>query len=154
MAAPLLPAHWVVFICVENACRSLMAEAMFNASPPAGWEATSGGVRPASRANDRTAPMLREIGLDLPGHPPQLVTREGMDRATVRVTMGCLDDASCPAHLKTLELRDWGLPDPAKLDDAGFRAVRDQLRGRVEGLRREIELAHRRTSSRLAPTTL
>ena len=129
----------VLFICVQNACRSLMAEAMFNAAAPAGWKAESGGVRPAKAPNARTGRMLTEVGLELPNHAPQLVTAEGMDRATIRVTMGCLDDASCPARLKTLELRDWGLPDPSKLDDAGFRKVRDELLQRVDALRAEIE---------------
>ena len=53
-----------------------------------------------------------------------------MEEARVRVTMGCLDDESCPARLKSLELRDWSLPDPAALDDEGFRQVRDRIRGR------------------------
>jgi arsenate reductase (thioredoxin) len=137
----------VLFICVENACRSLMAESMFNAAAPEGWRAESGGVRPVAAPNPRTAPMLGEIGLTLPGHAPQLVTNEAMERASLRVTMGCLDDASCPARLKTLELRDWGLPDPAALDDAGFRAVRDQLRDRVNSLRTELELDRRRRAA-------
>lgn len=137
----------VLFICIENACRSLMAEAMFNAHPAPGWTATSAGTQPAPQPNPRTGPMLEEIGLALPGHQPQLLTRERIDEARVRVTMGCLDDASCPAHLKGLELRDWGLPDPARLDDAGFRRVRNDLRERVEGLRRELVLQDRRRAA-------
>jgi len=134
----------VLFICVGNSGRSLMAEAMFNANPPGGWTAISAGTSPAASANPRTGPMLREIGLDLPPHPPQLLTTEMMDGARYRVTMGCLDDAACPARLKALELRDWSLPDPVQLDDAGFRAVRDRLVGLVKGLRTEIVLADRR----------
>ncbi len=88
----------VLFICVENACRSLMAEAIFNAHPPPGWIATSAGTEPAVAANPRTGPMLAEIGFTLPAHAPQLLTREMMDAARQRVTMGCLDDASCPAQ--------------------------------------------------------
>jgi len=88
--------------------------------------------------------MLREIGLDLPPHPQQLVTAEMLDNARFRVTMGCLDDAACPARLKTLDLRDWALPDPIQLDDAGFRAVRDRVVGLVKGLRTEIVLSDRR----------
>jgi protein-tyrosine-phosphatase len=137
----------VLFVCVENACRSLMAEAMFNARPPPDWTAVSAGTRPASGPNPRTAPMLGEIGLKLPGHTPQLLTREMMDQAGLLVTMGCLDDASCPAHLKELELRDWGLSDPAKLDDGGFRRVRDELQRRVEGLRRELAGGGRQRTS-------
>lgn len=134
----------VLFICIGNSGRSLMAEAMFNANPPEGWTAISAGTKPSAVANPRTAPMLREIGLDLPAHPPQLLTPEMMDEARVRVTMGCLDDASCPARLKTLELRDWALPDPAHLDDDGFRQLRDRLAGLVKGLRTELVLTDRR----------
>ncbi len=142
----------VVFICVENACRSLMAEAMFNASSPPGWQATSAGTVPSPSSNPRTLPMLAEIGLALPDHPPRLLTKELMDRADLRVTMGCLDDASCPAHLKELELRDWGLRDPARLDDAGFREVRDDIRQRVDRLRLEISLHDRRLGRTQAPS--
>jgi arsenate reductase len=137
----------VLFICVENAGRSLMAEAMFNADPPPGWRATSAGTRPARAPNPRTKRMLEEKGLALPDHPPQLLSTDTMDQARIRVTMGCLDDASCPAHLRSLELRDWSLEDPAKLDDAGFRAVRDQVASRVSGLRTELMLSDRRMAS-------
>ncbi|MCI4352136.1 MAG: low molecular weight phosphatase family protein [Thermoplasmata archaeon] len=136
----------VLFICVGNAGRSLMAESIFNAQPPEGWTAVSAGTRPAPEPNARTGPMLKEVGLELPPHPPQLLTTEMMERARVRVTMGCLDDESCPARLKTLELRDWALPDPARLDDAGFRAVRDDITYRIEGLRRELALSNRLTA--------
>ncbi|MGA8710965.1 MAG: low molecular weight phosphatase family protein [Thermoplasmata archaeon] len=141
------PAKVVLFICVGNSGRSLMAEAMFNANPPEGWTAISAGTSPAASANPRTGTMLRELGLELPPHPPQLLTPEMMDGARVRVTMGCLDDASCPARLKTLELRDWALPDPAHLDDDGFRQVRDRIAGSVKGLRTELVLTERRAAS-------
>jgi arsenate reductase (thioredoxin) len=137
----------VLFICVGNSGRSLMAEAAFNAHPPEGWTAVSAGTKPAASANPRTRIMLEEIGLVLPPHPPQLLTSEMMDQARVRVTMGCLDDASCPARLKTLELRDWALPDPATLDDDGFRRVRDQVVTHVRGLRTELVLGNRRSAS-------
>jgi arsenate reductase len=137
----------VLFICVENACRSLMAEAMFNRNPATGWRAISAGTQPAEAPNPRTEGMLREIGLELPSHPPQLLTDEMMTTSRVIVTMGCLDSASCPAKLKVIEVRDWALPDPAKLDDAGFRQVRRDLQGRVEGLRRELALADKRRAA-------
>lgn len=141
------PAKVVLFICVGNSGRSLMAEAMFNANPPEGWVAISAGTSPATAANPRTGPMLRELGLELPRHPPQLLTPEMMDQARVRVTMGCLDDASCPARLKSLELRDWALPDPGPLEDDGFRQVRDRIAGLVKGLRTELVLSDRRKAA-------
>ncbi len=88
--------------------------------------------------------MLKEIGLPLPLHPPQLLTPEAMDESRVRVTMGCLDDESCPARLRTRPVQDWALPDPAKLDDVGFRRVRDALAARVADLTRELSRSDRR----------
>jgi protein-tyrosine-phosphatase len=87
--------------------------------------------------------MLAEVGIAAPAHPPQLLTAETMDSARMRVTMGCLDDRSCPAHLKGLELRDWALPDPARLDDEGFRRVRDEILACVNALRSELTAAAR-----------
>ena len=124
----------VLFVCVENSCRSLMAEAIFNAAAPDGWIGLSAGTRPAARPNPRTEPMLRELGLEPPPHPPQELTAEMIEAATVRVTMGCLDDASCPANLSSRPLVDWGLTDPARLDDAGFRRVRDEIAVRIDEL--------------------
>ena len=135
----LMPNRLVLFICVENAGRSLMAEAMFNARPPEGWRASSAGTRPAAAPNPRTISMLREVGLEVPAHPPRALTPPLMDEATLRVTMGCLDDASCPARLKQLPTRDWALPNPSKLDDEGFRRVRDQLSRLVTELKGELE---------------
>jgi arsenate reductase len=129
----------VLFVCVENAGRSLMAEAFFNADPPPGWRAVSAGTEPARHANPRTGPMLREVGVDPPDHLPRLLTPELIDGAELRFTMGCLDRDSCPAHLKSRPLEDWQLPDPALLDDAGFRSVRDEIRRRVIELRQRIE---------------
>jgi arsenate reductase (thioredoxin) len=133
----------VLFVCVENSCRSLMAEAIFNAHPPQGWRAISAGTEPASEANPRVQRMLEEIGLETPSHRPTLLTNEMMTESRVRITMGCLDSASCPAKLKTIEVTDWALQDPAKLDDEGFRRVRHEIRQRVEGLARDIALRER-----------
>ena len=88
--------------------------------------------------------MLSEIGLGLPSHPPQPLTKEMDDAVDRRITMGCMDDASCPVHLKEHKFTDWELPDPALMDDAGFRQVRDTLRDRVRRLRLELVVADRR----------
>jgi len=141
--------NYVLFICVHNACRSMMAEAMFNVDPPEGWTARSAGTAPARAADPRSGPMLREIGLELPAHPPRALEPTEMNEARIRVTMGCLDDESCPARLKQLPVRDWGLDDPARLDDAGFRRVRTEIADRIRELKREIARAP--TSDPLGP---
>ncbi len=118
-----------------------MAEAFFNANPPPGWRAVSAGTEPAAVPNPRTGPMLREVGITRPPHAPQPLTEEIAQAAAVRVTMGCLDHASCPAHLRRSGVVDWGLPDPARLDDAGFRRVRDEIARRVRALAGELAQA-------------
>jgi arsenate reductase len=128
----------VLFVCVENAARSLMAEAIFNANSPEGWVAESAGTRPAAHPNPRTSRFLDEIGLTLPAHPPQALSDTQMTEADRVVTMGCLDDASCPANLRKRPLVDWALQDPATLDDVGFREVRDEIRRRVAALAAEL----------------
>ncbi len=145
----LMAERTVLFVCVENAARSLMAEAFFNADPPDGWRAISAGTSPAPIPNPRTAPMLREIGIEPPMHPPRALSPEMIDGAGRRITMGCLDDASCPARLETLELADWELPDPARLDDDGFRRVRDQLVDRIRRLRLELLIPDRHRAGAL-----
>ncbi|HEV2317912.1 MAG TPA: arsenate reductase ArsC [Thermoplasmata archaeon] len=128
----------VLFVCVGNAARSLMAEAFFNADPPTGWRAVSAGTQPARLPNPRTAPMLAEVGVAPPPHRPQALTESMTDSAQVRITMGCLDEASCPARLKSGPVEDWGLPDPAALADPEFRSVRDEIRRRVAELRTRL----------------
>jgi arsenate reductase len=139
----------VLFVCVENACRSLMAEAIFAANAPAGWVADSAGTRPAARPNPRTERFLEELGLSLPRHAPRELTTESMEGADLVITMGCLDDASCPARLKARPLRDWGLADPAALDDDGFRSVRDDIARRIASLIEEIRPAEASRTSDL-----
>jgi arsenate reductase (thioredoxin) len=134
----LMAERTVLFVCVENAARSLMAEAFFNADPPDGWRARSGGTAPAAFPNPRTGPMLRERGLVLPDHAPRAVTAEEIAAAGRRIAMGCLDSASCPARLKEGPVEDWALPDPARLDDDGFRRVRDEIGSRVARLKLEL----------------
>jgi len=131
----------VLFLCVENSARSLMAEAIFNAANPVGWVAVSAGTRPSMWANPRTATMLGELGLELPAHRPQAATPSMIEGAALRISMGCLDDPSCPARLKSLPIRDWKIPNPVDLDDAGFRKVRDLVAVQVNSLLTELGLA-------------
>jgi arsenate reductase len=128
----------VLFVCVENAARSLMAEAYFNARAPEGWGATSAGTEPAGAPNPRTGPMLEEVGLSLPSHPPRRLTPEEAQGAALVITMGCLDRESCPLYLVPQVTEDWKLPDPARTDDRGFREVRDEIGRRVGTLIAQI----------------
>lgn len=121
----------ILFVCVENSCRSQMAEGFARAVAPPGVRVFSAGSRPSGRVNLRAIQFMAERGIDLSGH-----RSEGLDDLPAVawdevVTMGCGD--ACP-HLPARRRLDWALPDPKHLDDDGFRAVRDQIEARVREL--------------------
>lgn len=125
-------ARHILFVCVENSCRSQMAEGFARAAAPAGVLVFSAGSRPSGRVNPRAVRFMAERAIDLSGH-----RSEGLESLPAGVnwdevvTMGCGD--ACP-HLPARRRLDWALPDPKDLDDDGFRAVRD----RIETLVREL----------------
>src|SRR2546427_737871 len=84
----------VLFVCVENTFRSVLSEALFNATAPPGWRAESAGVQAAPSINPVVPELLREIGIELGTKTPRTVTPGITARATRVVTFGCLD--RCP----------------------------------------------------------
>ena len=121
----------VLFVCVENSCRSQMAEGFARALGLGRVEAHSAGSRPSGRVDPRTIEMMREAGIDLSG-----ARSKGLDDLPGGtwdwiVTMGCGD--ACP-HLPARDRADWDLPDPKGMDDAGFREVRDRTQALVADL--------------------
>lgn len=129
----------VLFVCVGNASRSMMAEAIFNRQGPDGWRAVSAGVAPARATNPNTGPMLSEIGVPLPPHPPQALTEKMVEEATVRISIGALDHPSCPEWFVRSHPRRWEVADPHHLDGEEFRRIRDSLRSQVEALVEELD---------------
>lgn len=125
----------VLFVCVENACRSQMAEAFARRLAGPGVEAFSAGSDPAERVNPRTEAFLGERGLTLDDPTPTSVEELPSVLYDVVVTMGCGD--RCPSLPADLRM-DWDLPDPAELSDDGFREVRDDIASRVGKLVRSL----------------
>lgn len=130
------PVH-VLFVCVRNAGRSQMAEALFNAMAAQRglpFRAESAGTMPARQVHPEVVAVMRELGIDLSSQQPRLLTNEMVSNARKVVTMGCAVDASaCPAvFLRDVE--DWGLPDPEGRDMEEVRAIRDMVRQKVEAL--------------------
>lgn len=120
----------VLFVCVENANRSQMAEAFARMHGGADVEALSAGSRPSGTINPRAVRFMAERGYDLGTHASKSLDRiEGEFDAVV--TMGCGD--SCP-WVPARRREDWALPDPKHLDDEGYRAVRDEIESRVRAL--------------------
>jgi arsenate reductase len=120
----------VLFVCVENANRSQMAEAFARMHGGGSVEALSAGSRPSGRINPKAVRFMAELGYDLSGHASKSLDDVTGEFDAV-VTMGCGD--SCP-WVPARRREDWALPDPKDLDDAGYRAVRDEISARVKTL--------------------
>lgn len=122
----------VIFACIHNAGRSQMAAAFFNqlaASQKA--HAISAGTEPGSRVHPEVQAVMQEAGIDLSHTKPQKLTEELAKNAQLLITMGCGD--KCP-YVPGLRRDDWPLPDPKGLPIEEVRAIRDQIRRRVEDL--------------------
>lgn len=117
-----------LFVCVGNSGRSQMAEAFARAL---GIDAASAGSNPASEIMPRTIAVMAEKGISLEGHRPKTLNEIPAGEWDYVVTMGCGD--ACP-WVPARHREDWDLPDPKDLDDAGFRAVRDEIEARVKKL--------------------
>ena len=120
----------VLFVCVENANRSQMAEAFARLYGGAAVEACSAGSAPSGRITPRAVQFMAELGEDLGTHASKPLDEIQGNFAAV-VTMGCGD--RCP-WVPAGRREDWSLPDPKNLDDAGYRAVRDEISARVQAL--------------------
>lgn len=121
----------VLFVCVQNAGRSQMAEALFRLAAGARHEARSAGSRPAAAVHPEVVDAMRELGVDLAARVPRALSEADAAWADVVVTMGCGD--ACPL-LPGKRYVDWELPDPAGRSLAEVRLVRDGIARRVDEL--------------------
>ena len=129
----------VLFVCVENAARSQMAEALFN-KIAGKKEAQSAGTEPAEKVSSKAIAVMKEIGIDISTQTPKLLTNEMVEKADKIITMGCLDNASCPLFLleDKSKLEDWKIEDPRGKPIEKVREIRDEIKRRVERLAGEI----------------
>ncbi len=122
----------VLFACVHNAGRSQMAAAFFNAlADPAKARAVSAGTQPGAQVHEEVVEAMRELGIELAGVTPRLLTDELAAQARLLVTMGC--GGACP-FVPGLSRADWPLRDPKGQPIEIVRAIRDEVRDRVAGL--------------------
>jgi arsenate reductase (thioredoxin) len=125
------PLPRLLFVCVENSCRSQMAEGFAHALGQGRITAFSAGSRPSGQVNARAIQFMRERGIDLAAQRSKGLDGLPAVHWDYVVTMGCGD--ACP-HLPARHRLDWDLPDPKQLDDDAFRAVRDRIRRLVHDL--------------------
>ena len=125
----------MLFLCVHNAGRSQMALGWFNHLAGDRAIAWSGGSEPDTEINPAAVAAMAEVGIDITAEFPKPWTEEIVEAADVVVTMGCGD--ACPLYPGKRYV-DWELDDPAGLDVAAVRPIRDEIRTRVAALLDEL----------------
>jgi protein-tyrosine-phosphatase len=125
----------VLFVCVENSCRSQIAEAFARLHGGAAVEAYSAGSRPSGVVNERAIASMKEIGYDLSAHGSKSLDDIPPGPFDAVVTMGCGD--ACP-WVSAKRRDDWAIPDPKQMEPEEFRNVRDEIEARVKELLRAV----------------
>jgi arsenate reductase len=125
----------VLFVCLHNAGRSQMSEALFERVASTTDHARSAGTEPAARVHPAVVDAMRELDIDIADRVPRRLTDELARWADVVVTMGCGD--ACP-YIPGRRYIDWQLPDPAGQPLDAVRAIRDDIDARVKRLASEL----------------
>jgi arsenate reductase (thioredoxin) len=127
----------VLFVCIENSCRSQMAEAFAHIYAPDLIEAFSAGSHPSGEINPRVMTVMAELGYDLGNHSSKSLQEIPQVKYDYVITMGCGDE--CP-FIPAEAHEDWDLPDPKMLPLEEFRQVRDRIGECVKELAERIEV--------------
>jgi arsenate reductase len=125
----------VLFVCLHNAGRSQMSQALFEREAGGAHESRSAGTTPSDRVYPEVVAAMRELGMDLSGRQPQRLTDELARWADLVVTMGCGDE--CP-YIPGKRYIDWDLTDPKGKSLEEVRSIRDDIAGRVRALVGEL----------------
>ncbi len=126
----------ILFVCVENAGRSQMAEGFLREYAPQ-FDASSAGTQPKSQLNPMVVEVMKEIGIDITKQKPKELTNK-MIGQSITVNMGCMDSESCPS-LFVKDVIDWNILDPKDKDIDQVREIRDQIKKEVLGLIKKLE---------------
>lgn len=116
----------VLFVCVENAGRSQMAEAFFRKYAPANFNVVSAGTVPSSQLNPIVVQVMKEVGIDMTQQSPKQLSNEMIENSSKTINMGCMDKESCPA-LFVNDVLDWNISDPKEKSIDDVRKIRDQI---------------------------
>jgi arsenate reductase len=128
----------VLFVCLHNAGRSQMSQALFERAARGRHSGRSAGTTPGKRVHPEVVEAMRELGIDLSARVPKLLSSEDAEWADVVVTMGCGD--KCP-YIPGRRYVDWNLPDPKGQPIEMVRATRDEIAVRVDRLLAELDRA-------------
>jgi arsenate reductase (thioredoxin) len=123
----------VLFVCVENAGRSQMAEGFFRKYAPRGYMTLSAGTKPSGDINPLAIEVMKEVGIDISNQKSKDLTEDMMRNSTKIVNMGCMDNSFCPT-LFIPNVIDWGIEDPKGKPIETVREIRDDIEQRVKQL--------------------
>jgi arsenate reductase (thioredoxin) len=128
----------ILFVCVHNSGRSQMAEAFFNKLAGGKAQALSAGTQPASDVNQAVVEAMREVGINISGNKPKILTLDMVQKAERMITMGCGAEARavCPASF--IKTEDWALEDPKGKSLEQVRKIRDTIKNRITDLVSEM----------------
>ncbi len=121
----------VLFVCVENSCRSQIAEAFARMHGAGTVEPYSAGSKPSGQVNPKAVESMRELDYDLGQHASKSLSEIPAIEYDVAVTMGCGD--ACP-NVRAKQREDWAIPDPKAMAPTEFRAVRALIQWKVQEL--------------------
>jgi len=128
----------ILFVCLHNAGRSQMSQALFDRAAQGRHTAASAGTSPADRVHPEVVEVMRELDIDLSDRTPRRLTTGLAEQADVVVTMGCGDE--CP-YIPGKRYIDWELQDPKGLPVEQVRAIRNDIERRVRDLAIELDQA-------------
>jgi len=121
----------ILFVCVENSCRSQMAQAFAKIHGEGRVVAYSAGSRPSGVVNPKAIASMKEIGYDLSGHDSKSLDDIPDIEYDFVATMGCGD--ACP-YVRARQREDWAIPDPKNMDADEFRKIREMIEKKVQQL--------------------
>jgi arsenate reductase len=123
----------ILFVCVENAGRSQMAEGFLRKYAIEEYEPISAGTKPTSQINPIVIQAMSEVGVEIKQRKPKDITEDMMRNSTKIINMGCMDKSFCPA-LFIPNLIDWGIEDPKGKSIEEVRKIRDDIEQRIKQL--------------------
>jgi arsenate reductase len=123
----------ILFVCVENAGRSQMAEGFFRKLTLPEFLPQSAGTKPTNEINPLVVQVMKEIGIDITGQKPKVLSDEMIKKSVKVVNMGCVDKEFCPV-LFVNNVIDWNIPDPKNKPIEQVRKIRDEIEIKVKEL--------------------
>jgi arsenate reductase len=129
----------ILFVCVENAGRSQIAEGLFNQRyAPKGYRSISAGTRPVSQINPLAVKAMSELGIDISSQKSKLISEDMIRNSAKSINMGCIERTECPM-LFINNVIDWGIEDPKGKPIEKVREIRDEIDRRVKEIAESLQ---------------